>query len=143
MLHPQKVALEIAEAWNDDSLRWVANNACCAFCLMWYLHLEYSDYLAIKKVQDMYKAGAVDRDCVVQWKKACLFLVKKEPDSIEFGKLNQLTDIDGTAIVKFEYNNKCHWVGVHNGHIVFNPLVYSQCVQLGKPTEYRRLGFQA
>ena len=141
MLHPQKVALEIAEAWQDDKLSHIAKNGCCAFCLMWYLKLDYSDYFAIRKVQDMYKVGAVDRDCVVQWKKACQFLINKRPKKVEFGKLKELNDINGRAIVKFEFGEKCHWVGVANGHIVFNPLVYSQCVQMGKPTEYRRIEF--
>lgn len=141
MLHPQRTALELCEVWNNDRIRLIADSGCCAFCLMWYLHLDYSDYFAIRKVEELYKHGGVDRDCVVQWKKACKILIGKEPKSVEFGKLKQLSDITGTAIVKFEYGEKCHWVGVSNGHIVFNPLTYSQCVQFGEPTEYRRLTF--
>ncbi|MBQ1778235.1 MAG: hypothetical protein IIZ93_08795 [Acidaminococcaceae bacterium] len=139
MKHPQTLAEQIYQQFPTMKLKSIKDYACCAFTLMWTLHVEPDDAEAILTVGRMMDKGAIDVDCTVYWDKAARFLTGKGAavQFIDITDPKELKKIKDRTPVKFSYNGKSHWVGVENGRVKFNALEKSLCVEKGKPVTMR------
>ena len=139
MKHPQTLAEQIYQQFPTMKLKCIKDYACCAFTLMWTLHVEPDDAEAILTVGRMMDKGAIDVDCTVYWDKAARFLTGKgvAVQFIDITDPKELKKIKDRTPVKFSYNGKSHWVGVENGRVKFNALEKSLCVEKGKPVTMR------
>lgn len=134
MEHPQTKAEEI----KNMKLEAISRYGCCAFVLMWCLGIEPDDLQAIDTLNDMIKAGVIESDCTVKWVEAIKHLTGRKM-TVEFKDIKDLRGIKDRTPVRYDYKGKSHWVGVEKGMISFNPLVYSQCVDKGRPVTARIL----
>ena len=132
MEHPQTKAEEI----KNMKLEAISRYGCCAFVLLWCLGIEPDDLQAIETVNDMIKAGVIGDDCTVKWAEAIKHLTGRKM-TVEFKDIKDLRGIKDRTPVRYDYKGKSHWVGVEKGMICFNPLVYSQCVDKGRPVTAR------
>lgn len=141
MKHPQTLAEQIYQQFPTMKLKSIKDYACCAFTLMWTLHVEPDDAEAILTVGRMMDKGAIDVDCTVYWDKAARFLTGKgvAVQFVDITDPKELKKIKERTPVKFSYNGKSHWVGVENGRVKFNALEKSLCVTKGKPVTARIL----
>jgi hypothetical protein len=139
MKHPQTLAEQIYQQFPTMKLKSIKDYACCAFTLMWTLHVEPDDAEAILTVGRMMDKGAIDVDCTVYWDKAARFLTGKgvAVQFVDITDPKELKKIKDRTPVKFSYNGKSHWVGVENGRVKFNALEKSLCVEKGKPVTMR------
>ncbi len=136
MDHPQTKAEEISKNITPQRLEAISRYGCCAFVLLWCLGIEPDDYQAIETVNDLIKAKAIEEDCTVKWVEAAEHLTGRKI-TVEFKDIKDLRGIKNRTPVRYDYKGKSHWVGVENGMIKFNPLVYSQCVDKGRPVTAR------
>lgn len=142
MKNPQTTAQELYKTFKLSAFRTVAESACCAFTLMWCLHMEpISDYEAIQTVREMISAGALKKDCTVKWYDAVKYLTGRPLKGVDFVPVTDIKEIKDRAPVLYKAGNSYHWVGVENGEIKFNSLEYSKSVTTGKPVEARILKF--
>lgn len=143
MNHPQDLAKELNELFPNKDMKIIADNACCAFVLMWCLGIEPDDIEAIKTVQRMRANGSLRQDCVVYWYKAVSYLTGRELEKVDFTQIKTLLKIkERTPVLMAKPGNAegvGHWVGVEDGRIRFNPKKYSVNVAEGKPVEMRVL----
>lgn len=139
MKHPQTLAEQIYQQFPTLKLKSIKDYACCAFTLMWTLHIEPDDAQAILTVGRMMDKGAIDVDCTVYWDKAARFLTGKGVgvQFVDITDPKEIKKIKDRTPVKFSYNGKSHWVGVENGRVKFNALEKSLCVEKGKPVTMR------
>lgn len=136
MRTPQSLAIEVKDTIPPERLESIGRYGCCAFVLLWCLGIEPDDMDAIKTVNSMINAGVIEKDCTVKWLEAAQYLTGRKI-TVEFKDIKELKGIRGRTPVRYDYKGKGHWVGVENGMIKFNPLVYSQCVEKGRPTTAR------
>ena len=143
MKHPQDLAKELNQYFPNESLKKIADNACCIFVLMWCMGLDPDDVEAVMMAQLLRDKKVVSDDCVVYWYKAVPYLCGKELESIEFKKIKSLKEIKKRTPVLMALDGNAegvgHWVGVEKGKIKFNPKKYSINVEKGKPVEARIL----
>jgi len=118
MNNPQSLAIELKDTISPERLESIGRYGCCAFVLLWCLGLEPEDIDAIKTLNNMINAGVIEKDCTVKWAEAAQYLTGRKI-TVEFKDIKDLR------------------VGVENGMIKFNPLVYSQCVDKGRPVTAR------
>lgn len=137
MKNPQSLAEELYKHFPIPKLKSIAENACCAFTLIWWLGLDVSDIDAIMLVSDLIKEHALDEDCTVYWAECIKRITGRAMTGFEKKPITTIKNIKEKTIVKFTQGKKGHWVGVENGKVVFNSLSYSNCVENGKPTECR------
>jgi len=142
MKHPQSFAITCNKAFSTPEIKAVAEYGCCAFVLMWSLGINVPDFIAVKKVQDMIRKKVIDQDCTVKWCSAVDHLTGRQLADVKFVDISSIKDIKERTPVMYKLGKKCHWVGVENGKVAFNPLKFSQCVMLGKPAEKRVLIFK-
>lgn len=141
MKNPQTLAKKLSELKTLDR---IADSACCAFVTLWALGIEPEDSEAILMIDRAMKSGVLDKDCTVKWVEFARSFTGKEID-VEFMTINKLTDLNNKKSVcnrfpvRYDFNNKSHWVGVEDGKIAFNPLEFSLCVKMGKPAQARIL----
>lgn len=134
MKHPQTLAEELSKYFSDKDLKNVAKYGCCAFVLLWCLEIEpENDVDAILMVIDLIRKKKIKDDCTVIWAEAVKSLSGRELTAIDFVDTQIISNIKERTPVRFDYNGKSHWVGVENGKVCFNPLVYSNCVSNGRP----------
>ena len=136
MDHPQTKAEELSKSITPQRLEAISRYGCCAFVLLWCLGIEPDDYQAIETVNDLIKAKAIEEDCTVKWVEAAEHLTGRKI-TVEFKDIKDLRGIKNRTPVRYDYKGKSHWVGVENGMIKFNPLVYSQCVDKGRQVTAR------
>ena len=136
MKNPQNLAIEIKDTIKPEHLESIGRYGCCAFVLLWCLGIEPDDIEAIKTVNSMISAKVIEDDCTVKWADAVYYLTGRKI-TVEFKDIKDLRGIIERTPVRYDYKGKGHWVGVENGMIKFNPLVYSQCVDKGRPTTAR------
>ena len=136
MKTPQSLAIEIKDTIKPERMETIGKYGCCAFVLMWCLGIEPDDIDAVKTVNNMINAGVIEKDCTVKWADAAAYLAGRKI-TVEFKDIKDLRGIRERTPVRYDYKGKGHWVGVENGMIKFNPLVYSQCVDKGRPTTAR------
>lgn len=136
MKNPQSLAIEIKDTIKPEHLESIGRYGCCAFVLLWCLGIEPDDIEAIKTVNSMISAKVIEDDCTVKWADAVYYLTGRKI-TVEFKDIKDLRGIRERTPVRYDYKGKGHWVGVENGMIKFNPLVYSQCVDKGRPTTAR------
>lgn len=136
MKTPQSLAIEIKDTIKPERMETIGKYGCCAFVLMWCLGIEPDDIDAVKTVNNMINAGVIEKDCTVKWAAAAAYLTGRKI-TVEFKDIKDLRGIRERTPVRYDYKGKGHWVGVENGMIKFNPLVYSQCVDKGRPTTAR------
>lgn len=139
MKYPQTKAALLAK-----NIQAIADNGCLAMCYLYCIGLGDSEYNFIGILSEAMDKGLLESDCFVS--DADKFLnaycgenkvkvIKKDITSLE--------EITGDFTpVRFDYNGKSHWVVVENGRIVFNPLMYSKCVNFGRPTTARIIIFE-
>ena len=139
MKNPQTLAEQLYGMFPCEELKNIKNYACLSFVVMWCLGIEPDDIGAIMEVQKMINAKVIESDCTVLWANIVPFLTGRTLKSVEFEKIKVLKGIKDRTPVRYDYNGKSHWVGVENGKIAFNPLLYSVCVEKGKPAEKRVL----
>lgn len=139
MNHPQTLAIELYNHFPCQNLKIIKDNACCAFVLMWCLGIEPEDIKAIQIVDDLLSKGVLKADCTVKWAECVKALSGLELQSIDFVDTKFIFNIKERTPVRFDYNEKSHWVGVENGKVVFNPLKFSACVDYGMPATMRVL----
>lgn len=142
MKHPQTLAVALTEYFHAADLKTVAEIGCCAFTLMWCLGIDCNDLKAIKKVRDMLRKNIFDQNLNVKWASAVDFLTGRQLADVKFIDIGGIKEIKERTPVMYKLGKKCHWVGVENGKVAFNPLKFSQCVTLGKPAEKRVLIFK-
>ena len=139
MKHPQTYAHKLLEELSKERLENIYNFSCCAMVLLWCLGIEPEhDIDAVLTVNDMIKAGVIEKDCTVKWVEAIRFLTGRE-STVEFINIKSLKGIKERTPVRYDYKGKWHWVGVERGIICFTPLEYSQCVEKGSPTTMRKI----
>ncbi len=136
MNNPQSLAIELKDTISPERLESIGRYGCCAFVLLWCLGLEPEDIDAIKTLNNMINAGVIEKDCTVKWAEAVQYLTGRRI-TVEFKDIKDLRGIRERTPVRYDYKGKGHWVGVENGMIKFNPLVYSQCVDKGRPVTAR------
>lgn len=136
MKNPQSLAIEIKDTIKPECLESIGRYGCCAFVLLWCLGIEPDDIEAIKTVNSMISAKVIEDDCTVKWADAVYYLTGRKI-TVEFKDIKDLRGIRERTPVRYDYKGKGHWVGVENGMIKFNPLIYSQCVDKGRPTTAR------
>lgn len=136
MKNPQSLAIEIKDTIKPEHLESIGRYGCCAFVLLWCLGIEPDDIEAIKTVNSMISAKVIEDDCTVKWADAVYYLTGRKI-TVEFKDIKDLRGIRERTPVRYDYKGKGHWVGVENGMIKFNPLVYSQCVDKGRPVTAR------
>ena len=139
MKNPQTLAEELNTHFETKNLRNISKYGCCAFVLLWCLGIEPDDVKAIMKLDDMINHKVLKEDCTVKWVEAVKYLTGRELTSIDFVDTKIIGNIKERTPVRFDYNGKSHWVGVENGKVCFNPLVYSNCVTHGRPGSKRVL----
>lgn len=139
MKYPQTKAELLAK-----NIQAIADNGCLAMCYLYCIGLVDSEYNIIGILSEAMDMGLLEKDCFVS--DADKFLnaycgankvkvIKKDITSLE--------EITGDFTpVRFDYNGKNHWVVVENGRIVFNPRMYSKCVNFGRPTTARIITFE-
>ena len=138
MKNPQTLAIELAEYFDDKNLRNISKYGCCAFVLMWCLGIEPdSDVDAILILVDLIRKKKIKEDCTVKWAEAVKYLSGRELTAVDFIDTKIISNIKERTPVRFDYNGKSHWVGVENGKVCFNPLIYSNCVANGRPGSKR------
>ena len=137
MKNPQTLAEELYPHFPTPKLKSIKDYACCAFTLLWWLGIDCDDITAIMTVSDLIKSHALDEDCTVYWAKCIQQLTGREMESLEKVSISSIKKIKEKTIVRFMNGKSGHWVGVEDGKVVFNSLVYSKCVAEGKPTEAR------
>ena len=137
MKNPQTLAEELYPHFPTPKLNSIKDYACCAFTLLWWLGIDCDDITAIMTVSDLIKSHALDEDCTVYWAKCIQQLTGREMESLEKVSISSIKKIKEKTIVRFMNGKSGHWVGVEDGKVVFNSLVYSKCVAEGKPTEAR------
>jgi hypothetical protein len=136
MKNPQSLAIEIKDTIKPEHLESIGRYGCCAFVLLWCLGIEPDDIEAIKTVNSMISAKVIEDDCTVKWADAVYYLTGRKI-TVEFKDIKDLRGIRERTPVRYDYKGKGHWVGVENGMIKFNPLIYSQCVDKGRPVTAR------
>ena len=137
MKNPQTLAEELYPHFPTPKLKSIKDYACCAFTLLWWLGIDCDDITAIMTVSDLIKSHALDEDCTVYWAKCIQQLTGREMESLEKVSISSIKKIKEKTIVRFMNGKSGRWVGVEDGKVVFNSLVYSKCVAEGKPTEAR------
>lgn len=133
MTNPQTISKEIQNLKHLDA---IYNYGCCAFVFLWCLGIEPDDVKAIQLVDDAISQGIIDKECTVDWQAMGKWLTGRNI-KVEFVSIKDISTIKERTPVKFAYKGNAHWVGVEKGMIAFNPLEYSRCVELGRPTEAR------
>lgn len=136
MKNPQTYCTQIKKTLTPERLDTIGKYACCAFTLLWCLHIDPEDFHAIELVSDMIDAGVIEKDCTVHWIEAVKFLTGREC-TVEFKDIKELRGIKDRTLVRYDYKGKSHWVGVEKGMICFNSLEESQCVEKGRPVTAR------
>lgn len=138
MIAPQTYAEELNEVFPNSKLTAISKYGCCAFVLLWCLGIEPDhDIDAIKTVARLMDKGAITDTCTVKWAEAIKALSGRSLKKIEFVDTKVISNIQERTPVRYDWNGKCHWVGVENGKIAFNPLRYSYCVEKGAPASKR------
>lgn len=137
MKNPQELAKRLYDHFSTPALYEIKENGCCAFVLMWALGLELSDIEAVMLVDDLIHQKALKDDCTVKWAEAVKALTGKPMKSVDFIDCKTIGNIKERTPVRYDYNGRSHWVGVENGKVAFNPLVYSSCVEFGRPATKR------
>lgn len=134
MRNPQTLAMELYNHFPSKNLKAIKDFGCCAFVLLWCLRIEpESDVDAILILDDLIRKKAIKDDCTVKWADAIKSLTGRPMESIKFIDTDDISNIRERTPVRFDYNGKSHWVGVENGKVAFNPLIFSNCVSYGKP----------
>lgn len=141
MTHPQTYVHELRHKMTPERLEAIDKYGCCAFVLLWCLHIEPEDLGAVELLCDMMAAGVIEKDCTVHWLEAVKFLTGRDI-SVEFRDIKDLRGIKGRTPVRYDYKGQSHWVGVEKGMICFNPLEYSQRVENGRPVTARIITFK-
>ena len=141
MIHPQTTIHEIKRKFTLERLEAIEKYGCCAFVLLWCLHIEPDDLSAIDLLCDMMSAGVIEKDCTVHWLEAVKFLTGREI-SVEFRDIKDLRGLKDRTPVRYDYKGQSHWVGVEKGMICYNPLEYSQRVEKGRPVTARIITFK-
>lgn len=136
MNHPQTFCNELKRKFTPEKLESIQKYGCCAFTLLWCLHIETDDLHAIELISDMIDAKVIEKDCTVHWLEAVKFLTGRDV-SVEFLDIKDLRGIKDRTPVRYDYKGKNHWVGVEKGIICFNSLEESQCVEKGRPVTAR------
>ena len=137
MKHPQSFAKELQSALSPEKLNNIQKYGCCAFVLLWCLHIEPDhDVDALLTLSNLIDEKAIDSDCTVKWKEAVKNLTGRDC-TIEFRDIKDLKGIKERTPVRFDYKGNGHWVGVERGMICFNPLRESVCVDKGRPVTAR------
>ena len=93
MKHPQDLAKNLNQYFPNESLKKIADNACCIFVLMWCLGIEPDDVEAVMMAQLLREKKVVNDECVVYWYKAVPYLCGKELESVEFKKIKSLKEL--------------------------------------------------
>ena len=138
MRTPQSLAVELYNHFPAKNLKAIRDNGCCAFVLLWCLHIEPdNDVDAILILDDLIHKKAIKDDCTVKWADAIRSLTGREMESIDFVDIRSIRSIHDRTPVRFDFNGHSHWVGVENGKVAFNPLIYSNCVSYGEPKTKR------
>ena len=137
MKHPQTLAEKLYKHFPCPELKSIKDSACCAFTLLWWLGIDCDDTTAIITVSDLIKSKALDPDCTVYWAECIKQLTGREMESLDKVPITNIKKIKTKTIVCFKNGKYAHWVGVENGKIVFNSLVYSKTIEEGKPAEMR------
>ena len=138
MRNPQTLAMELYNHFPSKKLKAIKDFGCCAFVLLWCLHIEpENDVDAILILDDLIHKKAIKADCTVKWADAIKRLSGRTMESIKFEDITIISNIKERTPVRFDYNGESHWVGVENGKVAFNPLIFSNCVTYGKPATKR------
>lgn len=136
MKNPQTLAQNLSRVFPNEKLKSIADYGCCAFCLLWYLDIDCSDTDALVILADMIDTGALDEECTVYWAQSVTHLTGRNLEALERKNIDSIKGVK-KAIVRYSNGKKSHWVGVENGEIAFNSLVFSNAVECGKPVEIR------
>lgn len=134
--HQQSDALELYKRFHDTRLKAIADYGCCAFVALWIMGIE-GGVGNICLLADEIGKG-LDADCTVYWAQFFKNICGREI-AVEFKTIKSITELNGygRVAVRFDYNEKSHWVGVENGVLAYNSLAHSVCVEKGKPTQAR------
>lgn len=139
MRHPQTLAIELSEHFENPKLKNIAKFGCCAFVLMWCLGIEPEDVDAIIELEKLIDKKKIKEDCTVKWAEAVKYLSGRELVAVDFVDIKIIQNIKKRTPVRYDYNGGSHWVGVENGKIAFNPLICSNIVNNGRPASMRVL----
>lgn len=139
MNYPQTEAMNLSVVFPEcERLKQIANNSCLAMCYLHCIGIEAEsipNYL--RYITDSMDKGFLDSDCTVLNAEKFLKHFSGKEFSVIKKDVSKIDNIKKLTPVRFDFNNKQHWVVVENGRIVFNPLLNSLCVAKGKPTTAR------
>ena len=136
MNYPQTMAVELSDNISHVSknLQSIANYGCLAMCYLYCIGLDGDAVHYIEYLSRAMEKGLLDKDCTVLDGAKYLNhfcgedryrVIKKDISDTD------LKNIKNRTPVRFDYNGKSHWVVFENGHLVFNPLLNSICVNKG------------
>lgn len=145
MKYPQTLASNLASQFPNADMKMIADNACCAFVVLWCLGIDPDDIEAIQTVQRMRLHNVIQSDCTVKWYDVVKYMTGRELKGLEKIKIKTLKGIKERTPVLMACEGNAegvgHWVGVEKGKIKFNPKFYSKNVEEGRPVEMRKLIF--
>ncbi len=136
MKYPQTYAyvLESSMSSISKNIKVIAENGCLAMCYLYCIGLDGDNFSYIEYLSRAMEKGLLDKDCTVLDGAKYLNhfcgedryrVIKKDISDTD------LKNIKNRTPVRFDYNGKSHWVVFENGHLVFNPLLNSICVNKG------------
>lgn len=145
MKNPQTLASNLATQFPNKDMQIIADNACCAFVVLWCLGIEIEDIEAIQIVQKMRLHNVIESDCTVKWFDVVKYATGRELKKLEKVNITSLKGIKERTPVLMACEGNAegigHWVGVEKGRIKFNPKSYSKNVAEGRPVQMRKLIF--
>lgn len=140
MTYPQTLALELCGNIDHVSknIRAIAEYGCLAMCYLYCIGLDGDAISYIEYVSCAMEKGYLDKDCtVLDGAKYLNFFSSDKKYKVTKQDISDIKDIKARTPVRFDYNGNSHWVVVEKGHIVFNSLLNSVCVNKGKPVTSR------
>lgn len=141
MIYLQDYCNELSQI--KDKLEIIGKNGCLAFVCLWLMGLDEENPNNIKLIaREMGKS--LEEDCTVKWHEFFKNISGRKI-AVEFrdiSSLHELRDVKGKCAVRYDFNNRSHWVGVENCQVVYNPIEFSLCVTQGKPTRARIIYFE-
>lgn len=105
MRTPQTLAVELYNHFPTKNLKAIRDYGCCAFVLLWCLHIEpENDVDAILILDDLMHKKAIKEDCTVKWADAIRSLTGRELKAVDFVDVRTIRSIKERTPVRFDFN---------------------------------------
>lgn len=117
----------------------IGKNSCLAMCYIYCIDgKEKSDGTILKMISDAMDQGILDEECFVMSAAYLMEFFSGKKYFVDKQSITSIDKIKDPTPVFYSIDGKTgHWVVVANGKIVYNPLIISKNVNLGKPISAR------